>query len=1069
MQTYPWEDPELQQEGNLPYRSHFIPYDSEEKALSRSEDASLYYRLLNGIWDFRLEKSPLLVDEAYTKPDYEPDESWGRIEVPGCWQMQGYGGHPVYSGAPYLFPVEPPYVATDNDTGCYRREFTLPKFMEDKRVILRFLGVGSMFYVYVNGVKAGMSKGSHMSSEFNITKLLHPGKNVLAVTVLRFCDGSYIEIQDMWHMSGIFRDVALLAEPVEDAIQEVSVKADQNGLLKAEVKLRRSEGQGIIGEDRLLSDHAKLTARLYDKDTVVSAVECFPRDDLNPDYSAEYDTCSFTMQLQNPKLWSAEQPNLYTLILESNGLYIPVRVGFRTIERRGVEVLLNGIPIKARGVNHHDTNTDRGWAVGREALLQDVLLMKQHNINFVRTSHYPSDPYFYDLCDEYGLYVLDEADIECHGMTAIDWDMLSKDITWRHAYVSRTARMICRDKNHPCVFAWSLGNESGYGENHDEAAKCARTLDDRLVHYQPARIMPHFTTEEMMADPEKRYALREAMENAPWTDCTDFESTMYPSLVSLEHFANRPDDRPFFVCEYAHSMGNSPGNLKEYWELIYRYPKLFGACVWEWQNHGLRAFTEDGKQFWAGGNDYGMPFELHGANGNFCNDGLLSSDKVPHPAMTELKKVYQPLHASLISENPLIIKLTAHDSFVPGMLLGRWELVSGNKVLSSGDLDLAGLQPLSEKELSIPVDLPDAEAFLNLSFTLRESANFAPAGFLMASDQFVLNEGKSAVSQPSVNTGAALTSVREGQLYRIIGEDFTLEFDLLHGELSGYTTGGQELLVSPLRPNFWHAPTDNDISFGHGICEKWLGRGIDRLVSRLTEDPVILGDDETLITWDSHAVVRQSFGQITLRFQKRWGANPTATVADTDEYWTVYADGTIDIKTTFSERAFPRAEKEDFWWPRLGMTLAIPASFNTVKWHGRGPGENYVDRAYASDIGWYESKVTDLHTSYARMQANGTRIDTRSLLVSDFRGSGLRFSALESPFSFTVHDYTDQALTKAWHEYELERGSLTVIDIDLAETGIGSNSCGPIPLDQYKLYLRDQERVLRFRIEPVRR
>ena len=1073
MISYPWENPGLQQENRLPARAHLIPYDSAEKALMREESASAFCRSLNGIWDFKLEKSPLLVDESYTKPGFAADDGWGRIRVPGCWQMQGYGGHPVYSGAPYLFPVEPPYVATDNDTGCYRTTFTLPKAMESMRVILRFEGVGCMFYVYVNGEKAGMSKGSHMSAEFDITALVHPGENLLAVSVLRFSDGSYIEIQDMWHMSGIFRSVSLVAEPMNGAIEDLYVQADMDGLLQGKIRLRKAASADTYAPSGSSESLPNIRAVLYDGCTPVGEAVCQPAGGASeaagpdPDVRCGFDA-EFEIRLAQPKLWTAETPNLYTLVVESEGIFLPLRVGFRTIERRGVEVLVNKIPIKARGVNHHDTNTDNGWAVGREALLQDILLMKRHNINFIRTSHYPSDPYFYDLCDEYGLYVLDEADIECHGMTAIDWDMLSKDPDWRAAYVSRMARMVCRDRNHPCVLAWSLGNESGYGGNHDAAAEAARALDSRLVHYQAARIIPKFTTEELMADPEKRYARQKAMEEAPWEPCTDFESTMYPSLQALERFANRPDDRPFFVCEYAHSMGNSPGNLREYWELIYRYPKLFGACVWEWQDHGLRAFTADGKPYWAGGNDYGMPFELHGANGNFCNDGLISSDKVPHPCMTELKKVYQPIYADLLSENPLRIRLTAHDSFVPGQLCGRWELVSDRRVLSSGDLDLSGLAPLSEKELELPAAFSDREAFLNLSFTLRESTNYADAGFQTASAQFVLNEGKRIVSDPASGTGALLTSVREGCVYRIYGEDFSLKFDLLHGELIGIRTGGQQLLESPMRPNFWHAPTDNDISFGHGICEKWLGRGIDRLVSRLKEEPVILGDD-TLITWDGHAVVRQSFGRITLTFEKRWGANPTAMVADTKETWTVCADGTIDLETAFSELPFPRAEKEDFWWPRLGMTLSIPAAFDTVKWHGRGPGENYVDRAFSADIGWYESDVPALHTSYARMQANGTRTDTRSLLVADSRGSGLRFTALSAPFSFTVHDYTDQALTAAWHEYELPRGTATVIDIDLAETGIGSNSCGPIPLEKYRLYLKDQPRSYRFRIETVRR
>ena len=1007
-----WEDPSVQHRNRLPARAGFHYYDSEEKALAYQEEKSAYYELLNGVWDFALVDSPLRVDPEFASEDYVPDMSWSRITVPGCWQMQGFGGTPTYSGAPYLFAVEPPFVAEDNDTGLYRREFTLPKAMEGKRVILTFEGVGSMFFVYVNGKEIGLSKGTHMTAEFDITSAVRPGKNLLAVSVLRFCDGSYLEIQDMYHMSGIFRSVSLQATPREGYIEDIRVQADMRGRLHAVVK-----GTGV-------------RARLYDGKTVVGEAE------------GE----SFDITVEKPRLWSAEDPYLYTLVVEAKGVFVPVRVGFRTIERRGVEVLVNGMPIKARGVNHHDTNTDTGWAVGRKALLEDVLLMKRHNVNFVRTSHYPSDPYFYELADEYGLYVLDEADIECHGMTAISWSMLSRSPEWQYAYVDRVERMVLRDRNHPCVLAWSLGNESGFGENHRAASRAAKALDDRLVHYEAAREMPDFNMEEVMKDPAKMYAMREAREKTPWDPCVDFESVMYPAVDLLERHAQRDDDRPFFVCEYAHSMGNSPGNLKEYWELIYKYPKLLGGCVWEWQDHGLRAWTEDGEMYWAGGNDYGMPFEVQGANGNFCNDGLIASDKTPHPAMTELKKAYQPLYFALRSEKPLRVDVISHYQFLSDEVVGRWEIVQGKRVLAGGALEIDAQKPGTTATYELPAEVPAGEAFLNLSFTLKKGNNWADAGFEVASEQFVLNEGL-AVETP--DTSAPLAGRREGLEYTVEGTDFTLEFDLLHGELTRWNQGGREYLNMPLRQNFWRAPMDNDTGFGRGATRKWLSRGIDRLAPRNLDEPVITEEE----------------GKITLVFHQRWGASPNPVVLDTVQTYTVFSDGKVDVETAYKELPYPNTS-EPFWWPRLGVTMGLNPACETVSWHGRGPGENYVDRCWASNIGWYEANVQEMHTGYARMQENGARTDTRELTVTNQRGSGIKFTAVSAPFTFTAHDYTDAQLTEAWHEYQLERVDSTVVDIDLAQTGIGSSSCGPEALDKYKLWLKEP-RTFRFRMEIV--
>ncbi len=1011
-----WEDPSVQHQNRLPGRAAFYTYENAEKALAYNEEKSANYALLNGVWDFKLVDTPLRAGKEYAQEGYFLDGTWSKIAVPGCWQMQGFGGNPIYSGAPYLFPVEPPFVAEDNDTGLYRREFNLPKAMEGKRIVLSFEGVGCMFFAYVNGKEVGMSKGSHMTAEFDITDVVRPGKNLLAVTVLRFCDGSYLEIQDMYHMSGIFRNVSLHAMDKDAYIENIKVKADMHGHLHADVS--------VFGD-------AQVSAKLYDKGEVI----------------AQASGASFDIDVENAKLWSAESPYLYTLVVEVNGQFAPVRVGFRTVERRGVEVLINGSPFKARGVNHHDTNTDVGWAVGREALLQDVLLMKQHNVNYVRTSHYPSDHYFYDLADEYGLYVMDEADIECHGMTAIEWGMLSKSPEWQYAYVDRVERMVHRDINHASVVTWSLGNESNFGENHRAASRAAKALDDRLVHYEAARELPEFNFEELQRNPDKMYAAREAREKTPWDPCTDFESCMYPDMERLEKQALRDDDRPFFVCEYAHSMGNSPGSLKEYWEMFYKYPKLFGGAIWEWQDHGLRAFTEDGEMYWANGSDYGMPFETHGANGNFCNDGLIASDKTPHPAMVEMKKAYQPLYFALANTDPLTVSVISHYNFLSDECFGRWELVQDNKVVASGCLNIDNQKPGTTENYVIDAKVPQGECFLNISFTLKQSTNWAPAGFEISADQFILNEGL-CVEEPETSGEFA---VENNSLECVVsGNDFEVEFDMVHGTLTRWVNGGREYLTMPLRQNFFHAPTDNDISFGNGAAISWVDRGLDRLVARNIEDPkVVMGE-----------------GRVDITFNQRWGASPTPTVLDTVLTYSVFADGKVDVEISYKELEYPKARGE-FFWPRVGVTMGLNPTCENVAWHGRGPEENYVDRCWASHVGWYEAHVCDMHTSYARMQENGARTGTRKLTVANQRGTGVKFSAISAPFTFTTHDYTDAALTKANHEYQLERVNSTVVCIDLAQTGLGSNSCGPQAQAKYKLFLKDRNLSYKFRMEIV--
>ncbi len=1013
---YEWENPSLQHKNRLDGRSAFTGYDSLEKALQFDLDRNLCSLSLNGSWDFMLAPSPLITPKGWTASGFEPDAGWTKMTVPGCWQMNGFGD-PVYSASPYMFVTDPPYVDTDNDTGCYRRTFILPDEMAGQKVTIRFDGVSSMFYLFINGQEVGMSKGAHLPAEFDITDHVKLGENLICVKVLRYSDGSYLESQDMCLMSGIFRDVTVLCWPKDGWVRDVYIRADACGCLKADVT---AEGG------------SKVTATLYDGCKAIAQAKN-----------------EIIMQIENAHLWSAEDPYLYTLVLECAGQYIPFRVGFRTVEIKDRQLFINGMSIKAKGINHHDTNTDLGWAVSHEALETDILMMKRHNINFIRTSHYPSAPYFYDLCDKYGIYVLDEADIECHGMGIIDVNILSASKEWEYAYVNRGTRMVYRDRNRACVVIWSMGNESGFGENFRSLSKGIRALDDRPIHYAGAKDLPALIPEEVEKDPALMYQMREAKMKQCWDPCVDMGSTMYMTPEMLAKEGEKDEDLPFLICEYAHSMGNGPGSLKEYWEVMYKYPRLIGGCVWEWQDHSIRKFTPDGKQYFAGGYELNMPYKRDGINGNFCNSGILSPDKVPHPGLLELKKAIQPLYIELESEDPLKVRITSRYQFLTGETRGHWQLVKNGTVLDEGYLCIDDLKPTETRIYDIPAEASEEECFLNLSFCLKKATLWADAGHEVASEQFTLGK---AVPAPAPIHVSPLTANRCGFDYTVAGNNFALRFDLLHGYLTEWYHAGENKLAMPLKQNYWRAPTDNDVGIDGPArltaVNLWKDNGLDRLVPRNLEEPEIKEEPD----------------KVNLTFLQSWGANPFPPVLNVKMTYTVYSDGTLDVSASYKQLDSPYM-KENFWWPRLGFTMGLTQKHDRILWHGRGPGENYSDRCCAYPIGWYKKKVTEMHTSYSRMQENGARTDNRWMQAVDRRGHGLVVTALSDFFTFTAHNYTDAALTEAWHEYQLKKADCTVLDIDLVQSGLGSNSCGPEPQTKYKPVLVNEPVSFTFRLK----
>ena len=611
-----WENPQMLSRNRLPASATSIPYNDMETARGGERGASPYFRLLNGQWQFSYLSSPNAVPEGFEREDFDAS-GWDAITVPGNWQRQGYG-RPQYTNVAYPYPVNPPFVPESNPVGLYKKTFTLPESWKDKHVFLHFEGVDSAFYVWLNGQAVGYSQVSHMPSEFDLTPYLQSGRNTITVQVFQWSDGSYLEDQDQWRLSGIFRDVSLIARPAV-SLRDVRLRTTYNtsyteaALEIVSILKNWGPSDGAAAVNAVLLDAAG-------QEIVAQAVGSAA---LSPGEETALET---SLSVPNPSPWSAEEPYLYTLLLtvqSASGETLTVErfaVGFRQIEIKHGRLLLNGTPITLRGVNRHDTHPDLGHVTPRPHMLRDIELMKQHNINCVRTSHYPNDPYWLDLCDQYGLYVLDEADLETHGFgdQGGDWSELSKNPDWRDAYVDRAERMVQRDKNHPSVIIWSLGNESGYGPNHHAMIDAIRALDPgRPIHYESAY-------------GEEDYA------------GLDMVSEMYTNLPKLIAEGQKTDDpRPFFLCEYAHAMGNGPGSLKEYWDAIDCYPRLLGGCVWEWADHGIRQRTDTGEEWFGYGGDFGdVPND-----GNFCIDGLCSPDRVPHPALLELKKVIAPVRA----------------------------------------------------------------------------------------------------------------------------------------------------------------------------------------------------------------------------------------------------------------------------------------------------------------------------------------------------------------------------------------------------------------------------------------
>ncbi len=1028
-----WENPRLVGRNRLAARASFIGVGDEAVAAGMQQRTSDRLLLLNGTWKFHLAASPTAPDVGFTAEQFDAS-AWPNIAVPGHWQLEssftpgGVGasafGRPHYTNVNYPFPTDPPHVPSENPTGCYRREFALPPSWAQQQVILHFAGVDCVFYVYVNGREVGLSKGSRLPAEFDVTAFVRPGRNVLAVKVLQWADSSYIEDQDMWWLSGIFRDVYLLALP-KIAIWDYEVRTELddryvNARLRVKIALRNFSDKAAAGQT--------LKVKLVDAaGNIVLRKTLSVKSAIEPGAEAEL---GFAASIAAPRKWSAEEPYLYTLVITSVDAagaaveHIASRVGFRRVEKRGDVFLFNGVAIKLKGVNRHDVDASFGRAVPYERMLQDVLLMKRHNINTVRTSHYPNDPRWLDLCDIYGLYVIDECDLEAHGMTVVGrWSELSDSPDWTDAYVDRMRRMILRDRNHASIILWSLGNEAGIGRNQKAMTALAHEIDPtRLVHY------------------EGDYPL----------DTADVFSTMYSPPSFLQQLVNKetiqygpPDSpkywtpekyagKPYVLCEYAHAMGNGPGGLKEYWDAIYSNDRLMGGCVWEWIDHGLRNRTPAGIEYYAYGGDFGDEPN----DGNFVCDGLVFPDRTPSPGLTEYKKVIEPIQAQAVDLAKGQIKFTNRYDFLGlGHLVMSWQVSADGRVLQSGSASAPKILPHKSKVVTIPLELPArpaaaTEYFLTIRFALACPTAWASAGHEVAWCQFQLPVKSPPAALRAISSMPALTlDEQPGQLV-VRGAQFDLTFDQRLGRIGTWSFLGSPIVLEGPRLNFWRATTDNDRGGGDSAAAQWRRFGLHQLQHSVRS-----------VTWRQLAENKAVEVKVVSRI-----APPALSHGFECEYeYLISGNGQVVLTV----RGMPVGSMPPSL-PRIGLQMSLPEGLDQVQWLGRGPGESYDDSKQAGWIDLHSRTVDELCTHYLFPQENGNRTDVRWVALSAANGPGL-LAAGGPTMNFSVHRYTTMDLENARHPHELPCRDALTLDLDYRQRPLGSGSCGPGPWDCYEL------------------
>ena len=988
-----YENLNVLHENTMPARAYYIPASKRMDNLVEHREESDRMQLLNGTWKFQYFTSIYNIKDSFFEKNYDT-ENFDEIQVPSVWQMAGYDTH-QYTNIRYPFPFDPPYVPQDIPCGAYVHNFEYSRDEKASKAFLNFEGVDSCFYVWINGSYVGYSQVSHMTSEFDVTDVLQDGTNTVAVLVMKWCDGSYLEDQDKFRMSGIFRDVYILKRP-KQAISDYHIKTRiEDMLAKVEIEMK-------------FYSPLNVKISIEDRNGAVVALGSI----------AEEGTA--VLEIASPELWNTENPYLYKLILETENEVIVDHIALRKIEIKDQVIYLNGQKIKFRGVNRHDSDPVTGFTISLEQITTDLTLMKQHNFNAIRSSHYPNAPFFYEMCDKYGFMVIDEADIEAHGPFMIyrkedtdynrfkRWnEKIADDPVWEEAIVDRVKLMVERDKNRFCIVMWSMGNESAYGCNFEKALEWTKNFDpDRITQYESARYRNYDETYDYSN--------------------LDVYSRMYPALSEIQEYLDKDGSKPFLLVEYCHSMGNGPGDFEDYFQMIQDNDKMCGGFVWEWCDHAIAHGTaENGKTIYAYGGDHGE--EIH--DGNFCMDGLVYPDRTVHTGLLEYKNVYRP--ARVISYDKESGELVLHNYMdfddLKDYVKISYELTQDGLVISKGILPEFSVAPHGEGKTNLKINVPEnGKCYLKLIYHLKKELPLLNEDHILGFDEIEVSkeDTKCKLAEkwiPKTVVDSELQVNENDTQIHIKGREFAYTIDKRTALFTEMKFAGREYLNHPMELNIWRAPTDNDMY----IKSEWKKAHYDKAYTRAYTTEVVQGKHGVKIT--SHASVV---------------AETVQKILDVTITWKIEAAGKIDADIAVTkDDEFPDL-------PRFGVRMFLDKKLSAVRYFGMGPQESYCDKHQAASHGLYQANVDDLHEDYIRPQENGSHYDCEYVELNNSR-YGIVVSA-ENAFSFNASYYTQEELEKKTHNYELIESDSVVFCVDYALNGIGSNSCGPVVLEQYR-------------------
>ena len=988
-----YENLSVLHENTMPARAYYIPASRRMDNLVEHREESDRMQLLNGTWKFQYFNSIYDIQDSFFEKNYDT-ENFDEIQVPSVWQMAGYDTH-QYTNIRYPFPFDPPYVPQDIPCGAYVHTFEYSRDEKAPKSFLNFEGVDSCFYVWINGSYIGYSQVSHMTSEFDVTDVLQDGTNTVAVLVMKWCDGSYLEDQDKFRMSGIFRDVYILKRP-KQAISDYHIKTRiEDMLAKVEIEMK-------------FYSPLNVKISIEDRNGAVVALGSI----------AEEGTA--VLEIASPELWNTENPYLYKLILETENEVIVDHIALRKIEIKDQVIYLNGQKIKFRGVNRHDSDPVTGFTINPEQITTDLTLMKQHNFNAIRSSHYPNAPFFYEMCDKYGFMVIDEADIEAHGPFMIyrkedtdynrfkRWnEKIADDPVWEKAIVDRVKLMVERDKNRFCIVMWSMGNESAYGCNFEKALEWTKNFDpDRITQYESARYRNYDETYDYSN--------------------LDVYSRMYPALSEIQEYLDKDGSKPFLLVEYCHSMGNGPGDFEDYFQMIQDNDKMCGGFVWEWCDHAIAHGTaENGKTIYAYGGDHGE--EIH--DGNFCMDGLVYPDRTVHTGLLEYKNVYRP--ARVISYDKESGELVLHNYMdfddLKDYVKISYELTQDGLVISKGKLPEVSAAPHSEGKTNLKINVPESgKCYLKFIYHLKKELPLLDEDHILGFDEIEVSkeDTKCKLAEkwiPKTVVDSELQVNENDTQIHIKGREFAYTIDKRTALFTEMKFAGREYLNHPMELNIWRAPTDNDMY----IKSEWKKAHYDKAYTRAYTTEVVQGKHGVKIT--SHASVV---------------AETVQKILDVTITWKIEAAGKIDADIAVTkDDEFPDL-------PRFGVRMFLDKKLSAVRYFGMGPQESYCDKHQAASHGLYRADVGDLHEDYIRPQENGSHYDCEYVELNNSR-YGIVASA-EKAFSFNASYYTQEELEKKTHNYELTESDSVVFCVDYALNGIGSNSCGPVVLEQYR-------------------